>query len=327
MIESRPILYLSSSGDRFPLIKDTEYLQGSEVGQSFLREATACKTHNQVLEFLLKLKNKPAVANQISLYHQHNSEYPGHSLNIGFGAQKGSSHEDSIDKMIEFVKLRIQDMGTYLATLDSIAKSDIATFYLSSRGDSFEVAEDDFTSEKLDPIFQNEAAICKTHEQVLAFLTKLKDSPELLNQVSLYHRHHRRYPGHSLNIGFGIQKGRAHKDTVEQMIEYVQLRIKHKQTPHMFFDRVAKTLGPFIVKLDRAAHTPIIGTFPAALRVGIGLVQVISGLALSILFYIPAFFSENAKIIVVRSWRHFHFGIPNIAVGSFQMIPFHNKLI
>ena len=109
--------------------------------------------------------------------------------------------------------------------------------------------------------------------------------------------------------------------------KFVQLRIKEKSTPHAAFDRIAKTLGPAIGGLKKASKIPFIGMVPAALQVGIGAVQVIAGLALSILLYLPSLASENAKIIVERSWRHVGSGAGNALAGVFQMIPFHNHLI
>lgn len=199
--------------------------------------------------------------------------------------------------------------------------------YLSSRGDSFNLKlrgnnnfrDVDFQTDNVHP-YLKKAAECKTHQAVLEFLKGIKGD----EQCELYHSHNPKYPSHSLNVGFGMVKGAAHKCPVEKMISFVELRIKEKNSPHAFFDKIGKVLGRSFHYLSLGTSLPFLGIIPGAGRVIIGLGQIIGGFALAIIFAIPAycFKSENAQIIVQRSVKHLGYGPLNIGIGILQGTPF-----
>ena len=195
--------------------------------------------------------------------------------------------------------------------------------YLSSSGNSFKITPN---GKFVNPVLK-ESATCKTHEEALQFLEKLKKDTKTFDKVELYHHHFPRYQNHSLTMVFDIQKGDAHKDSIDEMIQFVKMRIEEKSTPHAIFNRIGKTLGPLLHSLTKYAAIPIIGIPPAIIKIGIGSVQVITGLSISILLYLPSLASKNTKIIVQRSWRHVNCGFNIVLVGIFQMIPFHFVLI
>lgn len=193
--------------------------------------------------------------------------------------------------------------------------------FFSKSGDSFEVTDRD-KGLQIDSLFLQKSSECKTHELVLEFLRELKGKPELLGQVELYHEHFRRYPLHSLNIGFGMQKGCNHEDTIERLIEFVETRIWEKKTPHYYFDQLDEMTRSVYDKLYEAARrTPFIGIIPAALISVLGLAEVVGGIALSILFCLPAFVFDHAGIIAERSFGHIGSGLFHFVLGFWEMLP------
>jgi len=197
------------------------------------------------------------------------------------------------------------------------------TLYLSRGGEYFEnpmiitnpvYREIIFETDNVHPKLR-ETQDCKTYQTVLAFLKSVESDQAFLNHVSLYHIHNPKYPGH------GLYKGAAHKDTIEQMISFVEKRIQEKSSPHAVFDKIGKGLGRTIYFLSSASTIPIIGTIPAAIKILIGVIQIIGGVALSILSAIPAISSENARIIFQRSAKHIRYGVCNIVVGAIEGVP------
>jgi|GEM_PF-6700103 len=120
-----------------------------------------------------------------------------------------------------------------------------------------------------------------------------------------------------------MSKGAAHKCPIDEMIGFVQLRMKEKNSPHATFDKIGKVLGRLFDYLSKGTAIPVLGIIPGVIKVGIGLVQMVGGIALSIIFAIPAFAfqSENAKIIVQRSVKHIAYGPSNMAMGVLEGIP------
>lgn len=149
----------------------------------------------------------------------------------------------------------------------------------------------------LDPLFIEKSTSCKTHETVLEFLELLQNRTDLKSKFnSFYHTHNWRYKEHS-GAYQGIVKGRAHSCSLENMIDFVKLKISEKSTPHAFFNRVGETLGPFIGKLQKySAKKPFRGFFPAVLITLIGVVQTVAGASFLALSLIPAICSKDARI-------------------------------
>ncbi len=220
------------------------------------------------------------------------------------------------------------------------------TLYLSAGGDHFKLRMDikekfREVNIKTDPIhpYLKKAVACKSYEEVLAFLEGVeKVNCKTYNFViefflrifgyrqdlncSFYHEHHPRYPMHSLNIGFGLVKGVAHQCPVAEMIKFVKMRIKERNTPHAFFDKIEKAITASALCLHTHSCTPlpIIGAIPALGMIGFGITQTIAGLAISMLSAIPAYGvkSENAQIVFKRSFEHIIRGPFCTVVGIMQ---------
>lgn len=78
--------------------------------------------------------------------------------------------------------------------------------------------------------------------------------------------------------------------------------------------------------LSKCAVVPIIGSVPAALKIGFGLVQSISAgiTAIGSLFFCV---SETGRSIFTHSLRHVVHGVINILAGILQAIPLLGSLI
>lgn len=70
---------------------------------------------------------------------------------------------------------------------------------------------------------QAEAAACKTHEQVLAFLNKLKDSP-LKHSISCMHYNNKHYKAHR-------GEGTTHNCSLLEQIAFVEQKMHETQYP------------------------------------------------------------------------------------------------
>lgn len=197
---------------------------------------------------------------------------------------------------------------------------------LSSGGDSFSLKLSDnhvfrevnFQTDDVHPYLER-ATECKTHQAVLEFLNGLTGD----EQCIYTHEHKRKYPSHFINIGFGLTKVPTHGCSPQKMIKFIKLRIKEKNSLHRYFDKIGKVIGRTFDYLAMGTAVPIFGIIPGAVRVIIGAGQIIVGLALSIIFAMPAycFLSENAQIIVQRSIKHVGYGPLNICIGILLGIP------
>lgn len=104
-------LCLSSEGESLELTNIKR--NGLELPEQ--AEATACKTHEQVLTFLKKLRDSE-VKNQISCSHRNNYYYKAHWGHY----PKGSGHECSLEDLIDFVKYRISEQKHGVRTKPSM---------------------------------------------------------------------------------------------------------------------------------------------------------------------------------------------------------------
>jgi len=93
------ILYLASEGDT---VKIKGNVNNPTLPEQL--EASACKTHQQVLALLEKI-NSTEIKNTLSFYHVHNPSYDEH-----FGTwPKGVAHHCTLDKQISFVRNKISE--------------------------------------------------------------------------------------------------------------------------------------------------------------------------------------------------------------------------
>jgi hypothetical protein len=142
--------------------------------------------------------------------------------------------------------------SSYTSSISGTCKKipKIFTLFLSADGDSatikaLDIAERrttvSFDLEETHPVIK-QAKECDSHEKVLSLLHDLKDNPQLIEPngktvfsteekplLGLYHSHHPKYRGHRNPICFFSlpylgQHGGAHKDTIDQMIEFVEKR-------------------------------------------------------------------------------------------------------
>lgn len=91
-------LFLSEEGD---IVEITSFYNG-DPSHPDEAEAAACKTHEQVLAFLNKLKTLESKSN-IEFYHFDNTHYAGHKkVN-----RNGMTHPCDLDRMIRFVTYKI----------------------------------------------------------------------------------------------------------------------------------------------------------------------------------------------------------------------------
>lgn len=112
------------------------------------------------------------------------------------------------------------------------------TMYLSKNGDSVELKKYsslgfqavDYAFDNIHPILQR-AQHCHSYDSVLDLLRSIKNNPECLEFVGLYHMHNPSYKGHHLTLMFGVQKGVAHDDNIDKMIEFVETRIVDVSKP------------------------------------------------------------------------------------------------
>jgi len=91
------------------------------------------------------------------------------------------------------------------------------TLYLSTVGDSVKI--ENFNQDGATLPEQQEALACRTHQEVLAFLEKLKTS-ETKGRLNFYHLNNYFYEKHA-----GLAKGTAHPCTLEDQIEFVRFKI------------------------------------------------------------------------------------------------------
>ena len=108
-------LYLSKDGDSFKLKIFAPNFRNVGLGDDIheiLNDADSVNTLDGALFLLKKIKEDPKHAEWVTLMHSHNPKYPEHSLNVGpFGMfQKGQAHKDTIEKMIEFVEKRSEEI-------------------------------------------------------------------------------------------------------------------------------------------------------------------------------------------------------------------------
>lgn len=120
---SRPIFYLGSEGDSIELkifsLSDKENASGlNKLNLDNLSQmALACKTHEQVLDFLENMQKMNSVRDY-DFYHCHNIQYKAHAGTY----PKGVAHECSLDAQIKFVKHKIseKELGSELLPNEAI---------------------------------------------------------------------------------------------------------------------------------------------------------------------------------------------------------------
>ncbi|MBI5274355.1 MAG: hypothetical protein HY860_04795 [Chlamydiales bacterium] len=171
-----------------------------------------------------------------------------------------------------------------------------------------------------------EAGNCKTRQEVLVFLKKYAQDPLFLRSVTLCHLdydnhkswHWSRYPNHicRLKDSDGIHDHLS----IHEEIQFVQERLDEESTPHEIFNKIGRIAGPIFDVLYAKTQVPFLGIFPAIGIISMGLIQLISGLVLSILFgpasYPPtAHFSTDCSIIAQRSYRYVLLGSFNTLAG------------
>ncbi|MBI5274357.1 MAG: hypothetical protein HY860_04805 [Chlamydiales bacterium] len=194
---------------------------------------------------------------------------------------------------------------------------------LKTSGDCFDIYTGAHPLPNPNPLLQ-QASQCTTRQAVLIFLQQIQHNTTFLEKHHFNHEHYPRYPDHSNNMCCLIPRGSGsahrypaaiHHDSIHDMIQFVQRRIDEESTPHELFNKIGRTIGPIIEKLaDCNVFTiPVVGIGAAIAVITIGLLQIISGLAISILFCIPALCSKNCAIIAERSSRY-------ILHGSFTML-------
>jgi hypothetical protein len=165
------------------------------------------------------------------------------------------------------------------------------------------------------------ATECKTYQAVLDYLLEMEKDER--RNCKLIHQHNPKYLSHTENIGFGMHKGHSHDCPIDKMIGFVRLRIKEQNSPHAIFDKIGKLLGRTFDYLSIGTAIPFVGIIPGAVRVIIGLSQTIIGIALAILFAIPAYCykSESGEVVVQRSIKHIKNGPLNMVIGVLQGTP------
>ncbi len=92
------------------------------------------------------------------------------------------------------------------------------TLYLAAEGNSVEIKGPDLADASLPE--QAEASACKTHQEVLAFLERLRHS-ETRNELHFFHYHNTSYDGHLGTWPMGV----AHPCTLETQISFIQYKI------------------------------------------------------------------------------------------------------
>lgn len=203
--------------------------------------------------------------------------------------------------------------------------------YLSSNGDSFTLYSN---SSKIPlsnehKLLLQTALTCKSHQAVLEFLEKFKVKKEEEWGISLNHFTHLHYPKHRPQSDFGVFKSNSHTCSVEEMEEFIQLRMKDKSSPHLYFDKIEKSIDRTIKHLSHQATRPITGFSSSLLMVSIGSLQTTTSLALMILFGLPAhcFKSHQSQIIVERSVTNLGSGLFHMTLGALQANPVMSKWI
>jgi len=83
-----------------------------------------------------------------------------------------------------------------------------------------------------------------------------------------------------------------------------------------FFDRAERKLS------EDLAWCPLLGSFPGAARLVMGSLQAITAFVLSIIFLVPAIFSENARELLKFTASHIVHGLGNMLGGAIETIPF-----
>lgn len=200
-----------------------------------------------------------------------------------------------------------------------------SVLYLSKAGDSFvefnhiedkELRKVNFETDQIDPYFQKSQE-CKTYLAVIKFLEGLKENNIKTDNINFYHYHNSKYPDHNLI------KGDAHECSIEKMIDFAKMRIEYKKSLHGTFDKIGKIVGHSFFYLFHAAIIPVLGFIPLTIAMGLGVVQTIAGIALSIIFAVPGSFgNKNSRIILERSSKHIIYGPVNILACAIFAIPF-----
>ncbi len=216
-------LYLSSEGNSFIFSKKDKNSSQGELQQ----QAQQCKTHRAVLEFLNSIREKQGL---FEFRHEHNSNYDGHNLDLGFGLYKGQSHECEYDQMVEFVKQKVtENYQKVTLYLGKDGNSIEAQFNRSRSTGVFSRAEyitDKDGLSEIHPLL-GKAADCKTHYAAFQYFKELQNETELLKHISIYHDHNRHYSDHYL--GFcGINIGKAHECAHDKSLEFIKQRIRIK---------------------------------------------------------------------------------------------------
>ncbi len=216
---------------------------------------------------------------------------------------------------------------------------------VNSKGDGFALEPNNKTPNEI----QKEALKCKTHAQVLDFL---QNKEEELRSCYFFHDLYKDkrdcrivrwlnknwkdtqhpeeveiHPGGKCPFGEKKCRCNIHIDNREKLIEFVKLRIFEKENIfYRIFNKVEKALGKTLQCLNHYAKIPVLGAIPASLKAVIGCLQSTAAVALMIIFGISSIFSENAKVIFVRSENHFFYGPINVISACFQAIPFGGLL-
>lgn len=121
MVYDQICLRLSKNGDGFAYTIHDHPLGSSSRNIGYLREVNfeedkvypllkegiQCKTHEAVLNFLLRLELEPESLNWCEFWHENSDEFPEHTFKKGI--RNGDSHEDSIKEMNDFVLQRINE--------------------------------------------------------------------------------------------------------------------------------------------------------------------------------------------------------------------------
>lgn len=102
-----------------------------------------------------------------------------------------------------------------------------------------------------------------------------------------------------------------HKCKINDAIELMHAT---KMIAHRAFNNFEKIIHNTMGAVMYGVEIPLLGVIPGAIICAIGVIQTITGIALSILFATPAIFSKNARIAVARSFKNVYYLGPKTIV-------------